>query len=107
MTEVRVETAAPAAATRHESAVPEVRVACEGDGDGRADGAAQQHHPAVEAAIAHAHELARCSLAGVPDEDGWRISGMDVSFGLTLAHPVGAGESFAVRLRVERDPGTP
>ncbi|GAA2256337.1 hypothetical protein GCM10010232_52330 [Streptomyces amakusaensis] len=55
-----------------------------------------------------ASESARRSLASTPDADGWRISGMDVTFGLTPAPgapDASGGTSFEVRLTVEREPG--
>ncbi|MER5769398.1 hypothetical protein [Streptomyces sp. NPDC001985] len=65
-------------------------------------------------AIHHASEAARRSLAGTPDSDGWQISGLEVTFGLTPApgdgvvgSGAGADASFEVRLTVERGPGRP
>ncbi|WP_127451385.1 CU044_2847 family protein [Streptomyces sp. B29(2018)] len=67
----------------------------------------------LEAAIVQASSIAQQSLTQVPQRDGWRVAGMEVTFGLTLAAEAGvilskasAEASFEVTLTVERDPGT-
>ncbi|MEU0987123.1 hypothetical protein [Streptomyces sp. NPDC005953] len=64
----------------------------------------------VEKVIVQASRIAQRSLAQTPEEDGWQISGMEVSFGLTPAAEAGAvaGEPrFEVTLTVEREPNSP
>ncbi|MER7044812.1 hypothetical protein [Streptomyces jumonjinensis] len=66
----------------------------------------------VEAAILQASETARRSLDRTPERDGWQISGMEVTFGLTPAaggggSPSPAAVPFEVQLTVERLPGMP
>ncbi|MFW6724506.1 CU044_2847 family protein [Streptomyces sp. MAR4 CNY-716] len=70
--------------------------------------------PEIEAAIVQASAIAQQSLARVPDRDGWRVSTMEVSFGLTLAAEAGvvlskasAEASFEVTLTIERAAETP
>lgn len=68
----------------------------------------------IEAAIVEASAIAQRSLAEVPARDGWRVSTMEVSFGLTLAAEAGvvvskasAEASFQVTLTIERVTETP
>ncbi|MFF4347142.1 CU044_2847 family protein [Streptomyces sp. NPDC001530] len=68
----------------------------------------------IEEAIVQASSIAQQSLAQVPERDGWRITSLDVTFGLTLAAEAGvilskasAEASFEVTLTVERTPGNP
>ncbi|MFW6691870.1 CU044_2847 family protein [Streptomyces sp. MAR4 CNX-425] len=68
----------------------------------------------IEAAIVEASAIAQRSLAEVPARDGWRVSTMEVSFGVTLAAEAGvvlskasAEASFEVTLTLERAPATP
>lgn len=70
--------------------------------------------PEIEAAVAEASAIAQQSLARVPARDGWRVSTMEVSFGLTLAAEAGvvlskasAEASFEVTLTIERVAETP
>jgi hypothetical protein len=70
--------------------------------------------PEIEAAIVQASAIAQQSLAQVPARDGWRVSTMEVSFGLTLAAEAGvvlskasAEASFEVTLTIERTAETP
>ncbi|WP_237773447.1 CU044_2847 family protein [Streptomyces luteocolor] len=65
----------------------------------------------LEEAIAQASSIAQESLARVPRRDGWQVSAMEVTFGLTLAAEAGvilskasAEASFGVTLTVERVP---
>ncbi|AGP59666.1 CU044_2847 family protein [Streptomyces rapamycinicus] len=67
--------------------------------------------PEIEEAIVQASAIAQQSLAQVPQQDGWRITSLDVTFGLTLAAEAGviltkasAEASFEVTLTVERTP---
>ncbi|GGZ33046.1 hypothetical protein GCM10010387_28950 [Streptomyces inusitatus] len=88
-----------------------VRVEAVSSDGGRSPQSGGARAAGVEEAITQASESARRSLASTPDTpdaDGWRISGMDVTFGLTPAPgaPGASGDtSFEVRLTVERDPG--
>lgn len=66
----------------------------------------------VEEAIVQASAIAQQSLAQVPERDGWQVTSMEVTFGLTLAAEAGvilskasAEASFEVTLTVERSPG--
>lgn len=66
----------------------------------------------VEEAIVQASSIAQQSLAQVPERDGWQVTSMDVTFGLTLAAEAGvilskasAEASFEVTLTVERVSG--
>ncbi|MFE5855582.1 hypothetical protein ACFQ61_20530 [Streptomyces sp. NPDC056500] len=64
----------------------------------------------VEKVIVQASRIAQRSLERTPEEDGWQISGMEVSFGLTPAAEAGAvaGEPrFEVTFTVEREPNSP
>lgn len=68
----------------------------------------------VEEAIVQASAIAQQSLAQVPERDGWQVTSMDVTFGLTLAAEAGvilskasAEASFEVTLTVERTQGRP
>ncbi|WP_327351610.1 CU044_2847 family protein [Streptomyces sp. NBC_01304] len=68
----------------------------------------------LEEAIVQASAVAQQSLARVPRRDGWQVSSMDVTFGLTLAAEAGvilskasAEASFEVTLTVERVPESP
>ncbi|WP_409240311.1 CU044_2847 family protein [Streptomyces sp. PA5.6] len=68
----------------------------------------------LEEAIVQASAIAQQSLAQVPSRDGWQVSSMEVTFGLTLAAEAGvilskasAEASFEVTLTVARAPGTP
>ncbi|MFF9090551.1 CU044_2847 family protein [Streptomyces sp. NPDC014991] len=68
----------------------------------------------IEEAIVQASSIAQQSLAQVSQRDGWRITSLDVTFGLTLAAEAGvilskasAEASFEVTLTVERTPGNP
>lgn len=68
----------------------------------------------LEEAIVQASDIAQQSLAHVPDRNGWQVSSMAVTFGLTLAAEAGvilskasAEASFEVTLTVERAPETP
>ncbi|GHH29998.1 CU044_2847 family protein [Streptomyces lanatus] len=68
----------------------------------------------LEEAIVQASDIAQQSLAQVPDRNGWQVSSMAVTFGLTLAAEAGvilskasAEASFEVTLTVERAPETP
>ncbi|MFC8666323.1 CU044_2847 family protein [Streptomyces sp. NPDC057199] len=68
----------------------------------------------LEEAIVQASAIAQQSLSQVPRRDGWQVSSMDVTFGLTLAAEAGvilskasAEASFEVTLTVERAPETP
>ncbi|WP_328425456.1 CU044_2847 family protein [Streptomyces sp. NBC_00443] len=63
----------------------------------------------VEEAIVQASAIAQQSLAQVPERHGWRVTTMDITFGLTLAAEAGvilskasAEASFEVTLTVER-----
>ncbi|WP_254705650.1 CU044_2847 family protein [Streptomyces vilmorinianum] len=65
----------------------------------------------ISAAIVQASEIAQGSLAQVPEEGGWRVSSLEVTFGLTLAAEAGvilskasAEASFEVTLTLERQP---
>ncbi|GHI86564.1 MULTISPECIES: CU044_2847 family protein [Streptomyces] len=65
----------------------------------------------LEQAIVEASTIAQQSLARVPRHNGWQVSGMEVTFGLTLAAEAGvilskasAEASFEVTLTVERAP---
>ncbi|MEV5981495.1 CU044_2847 family protein [Streptomyces sp. NPDC052114] len=97
--EVRVETVALEAGNRRISA----RV--------RTSEALHERAAELEEAIAQASSIAQESLARVPRRDGWQVSGMEVTFGLTLAAEAGvilskasAEASFGVTLTVERVP---
>ncbi|WP_234344156.1 CU044_2847 family protein [Streptomyces sp. NRRL F-5123] len=66
----------------------------------------------VEEAIVQASAIAQQSLAQVPERDGWQVTSMEVTFGLTLAAEAGvilskasAEASFEVTLTVERSSG--
>ncbi|GGV30921.1 CU044_2847 family protein [Streptomyces spectabilis] len=68
----------------------------------------------VEEAIVQASAIAQQSLSQVPERDGWRVSSMQVTFGLTLAAEAGvilskasAEASFEVTLTVERASDAP
>lgn len=68
----------------------------------------------VEEAIVQASAIAQQSLAQVPERDGWQVTSMEVTFGLTLAAEAGvilskasAEASFEVTLTVERSSGRP
>ncbi|MEU7606694.1 CU044_2847 family protein [Streptomyces sp. NPDC041003] len=63
----------------------------------------------LEAAIVQASAIAQGSLSQVPRRDGWQVSSMQVTFGLTLAAEAGvilskasAEASFEVTLTVDR-----
>jgi hypothetical protein len=63
----------------------------------------------VEEAIVQASAIAQRSLDQVPERHGWRVTTMDITFGLTLAAEAGvilskasAEASFEVTLTVER-----
>ncbi|MGA4837422.1 CU044_2847 family protein [Streptomyces sp. G45] len=63
----------------------------------------------LEQAIVSASEIAQNSLARLPSQDGWRVSGLEVTFGVTLAAEAGvilskasAEASFEVTISVER-----
>ncbi|WBB57678.1 CU044_2847 family protein [Streptomyces sp. WMMC500] len=80
----------------------------------RTTAALEDRGPEIEAAIVQASAIAQRSLAEAPARDGWRVSTMEVSFGLTLAAEAGvvlskasAEASFAVTLTIERVPETP
>lgn len=67
--------------------------------------------PELEEAIVQASDIAQRSLSQVGHRDGWQVSGMSVTFGLTLAAEAGvilskasAEASFEVTLTVERAP---
>ncbi|WP_405849139.1 CU044_2847 family protein [Streptomyces niveus] len=103
MAEVRVETTAlDASGNRQISART------------RSTAALSERAAEVEEAIVQASAIAQQSLARVPERDGWRVSSMDVSFGLTLAAEAGvilskvsAEASFEVTLTVERTSDRP
>ncbi|WP_030567570.1 CU044_2847 family protein [Streptomyces aureocirculatus] len=68
----------------------------------------------LEEAIVQASAIAQDSLAQVPERSGWQVSGMQVTFGLTLAAEAGvilskasAEASFEVTLTVERTADAP
>ncbi|KUF14885.1 MULTISPECIES: CU044_2847 family protein [Streptomyces] len=68
----------------------------------------------LEEAIVQASAIAQDSLAQVPARGGWQVSGMQVTFGLTLAAEAGvilskasAEASFEVTLTVERTSDAP
>ncbi|MFJ2766846.1 CU044_2847 family protein [Streptomyces sp. NPDC087300] len=68
----------------------------------------------VEEAIVQAAGIAQQALTQAPARDGWQVSSMEVTFGLTLAAEAGvilskasAEASFEVTLTVERTSGTP
>ncbi|WP_030264819.1 CU044_2847 family protein [Streptomyces violens] len=68
----------------------------------------------VREAIVQASDIAQRALAEVPQRDGWKVAGMEVVFGLTLAAEAGvilskasAEASFEITLTVERSPETP
>ncbi|MEW2523799.1 MULTISPECIES: CU044_2847 family protein [unclassified Streptomyces] len=80
----------------------------------RATSSLGERAPEMEEAIVQASAIAQQSLAQVPERDGWRVTSMDVTFGLTLAAEAGvilskasAEASFEVTLTVERTPGNP
>ncbi|WP_326718285.1 hypothetical protein OHT59_01265 [Streptomyces sp. NBC_00243] len=63
-------------------------------------------------AILQASTIAQDSLAEVPERHGWSVTGMEVTFGITLAAEAGvilskasAEASFEVTLTVERTTG--
>jgi hypothetical protein len=63
----------------------------------------------LQAAIIQASAIAQDSLAQVPQQHGWSVRSMEVSFGITLAAEAGvilskasAEPSFEVTLTVER-----
>ncbi|MGW7385452.1 CU044_2847 family protein [Streptomyces sp. NPDC054794] len=63
----------------------------------------------LQEAIRQASTIAQDSLAQVPERHGWSVTGMEVSFGITLAAEAGvilskasAEASFEVTLTVER-----
>jgi hypothetical protein len=63
----------------------------------------------IEEAIVQASTIAQESLARVPVHQGWQVTSMEVSFGLTLAAEAGvilskasAEASFEVTLTLER-----
>ena len=63
----------------------------------------------LQSAIVQASAIAQNSLAQVPQHNGWSVSGMEVTFGITLAAEAGvilskasAEASFEVTLTVER-----
>ncbi|MFD3377734.1 MULTISPECIES: CU044_2847 family protein [unclassified Streptomyces] len=66
----------------------------------------------IEEAIVQASAIAQQSLEQVPQREGWQVTSLDVTFGLTLAAEAGvilskasAEASFEVTLTVERTPG--
>ncbi|WP_435220306.1 CU044_2847 family protein [Streptomyces sp. Tue6028] len=68
----------------------------------------------LEDAIVQASAIAQQSLSQVQRRDGWQVSSMEVTFGLTLAAEAGvilskasAEASFEVTLTVERVPESP
>ncbi|MFH8791637.1 CU044_2847 family protein [Streptomyces sp. NPDC017941] len=68
----------------------------------------------LEEAIVQASSIAQQSLAQVPRKNGWEVSSMEVTFGLTLAAEAGvilskasAEASFEVTLTVERTAEAP
>ncbi|MEU9174990.1 CU044_2847 family protein [Streptomyces sp. NPDC048420] len=68
----------------------------------------------MQEAIVQASTIAQQSLAQVPERDGWQVTSMDVTFGLTLAAEAGVilskasmEASFEVTLTVERASGRP
>ncbi|RPF39301.1 CU044_2847 family protein [Streptomyces sp. TLI_185] len=68
----------------------------------------------VREAIQQATALAQDALDQVPERRGWAVTGMEVSFGLTLAAEAGviltkasAEASLEVTLTVERTKGAP
>ncbi|MFF1320648.1 CU044_2847 family protein [Streptomyces chartreusis] len=68
----------------------------------------------LEEAIVQASGIAQEALAHVPRRDGWQVSSMAVTFGLTLAaeaevilSKTSAEASFEVTLTVERAPKAP
>jgi hypothetical protein len=68
----------------------------------------------LEQAIVQASDIAQQSLTRVGRQDGWQVSSMAVTFGLTLAAEAGvilskasAEASFEVTLTVERVPESP
>ncbi|MHA4818957.1 CU044_2847 family protein [Streptomyces aculeolatus] len=75
----------------------------------RSTAALEQRGDEIEEAIVQASAIAQQSLARVPARDGWRVSAMEVTFGVTLAAEAGvilskasAEASFEVTLTVER-----
>ncbi|MFG3258766.1 CU044_2847 family protein [Streptomyces sp. NPDC048172] len=78
----------------------------------RASAALSERSEDVRAAIVQASEIAQRSVAEVPRRDGWSVSTMEITFGLTLAAEAGvilskasAEASFEITLTVERDTG--
>ncbi|MEU5400016.1 hypothetical protein ABZ348_12085 [Streptomyces sp. NPDC005963] len=62
----------------------------------------------VEKVIVQASRIAQRSLEQTPEEDGWQISGLEVSFGLTPTTGTVSDEPcFEVTLTVERAPHAP
>ncbi|ONK12593.1 CU044_2847 family protein [Streptomyces sp. MP131-18] len=68
----------------------------------------------VQAAIVQASDIARRALAQTPARDGWGVSSVEVTFGLTLAAEAGiilskasAEASIEVTLTVERTAEAP
>jgi hypothetical protein len=69
----------------------------------------QERSAELEEAIVSASGVAQSSLARLQDRDGWRVSSLEVTFGLTLAAEAGvilskasAEASFEVVITVER-----
>ncbi|MEU9336047.1 CU044_2847 family protein [Streptomyces sp. NPDC048290] len=80
----------------------------------RSSAALGDRAPELEEAIVQASDIAQQSLARVPGRDGWQVSSMAVTFGLTLGAEAGvilskasAEASFEVTLTVERVPESP
>jgi dihydroxyacetone kinase len=80
----------------------------------RATSSLDERATEIEEAIVQASSIAQQSLAQVPERDGWKVTSLNVTFGLTLAAEAGvilskasAEASFEVTLTVERTPGNP
>lgn len=68
----------------------------------------------VRQAIVQASAIAQQSLDQVPQHEAWKVTSMEVAFGLTLGaeasvilSKASAEASFTITLTVERSPGTP
>ncbi|MEV8349722.1 CU044_2847 family protein [Streptomyces niveus] len=79
----------------------------------RSSSALRDRAAELEEAIVQASAIAQQSLSQVPRRNGWQVSSMAVTFGLTLAAEAGvilskasAEASFEVTLTVERVPET-
>ena len=75
----------------------------------RATEALAQRAPDVQAAIVQTSEIAQEALKGLAEPPGWKVSSLELTFGLTLAaeasvivSKASAEASFEVKLTVER-----